>query len=49
MLDDYLVGYNTRRTHQGRAMNGRTPLKAFTAGIPKAQRKEVNTPIPSAA
>jgi transposase InsO family protein len=49
VLDDYLVGYNTRRPHQGRAMNGRTPLKAFTAGIPKAQRKEVNTPIPSAA
>lgn len=45
VLDDYLVGYNTRRPHQGRAMNGRTPLKAFTAGIPKAQRKEVNTPI----
>ena len=25
VLDDYLVGYNTRRPHQGRGMVGRTP------------------------
>jgi transposase InsO family protein len=32
-LDDYLVIYNTKRPHQGRGMNGRTPLKAFTDGL----------------
>ena len=26
-LDAYLVTYNTKRPHQGRAMKGRTPLK----------------------
>lgn len=34
-LDAYLVVYNTERPHQGRGMNGRTPLKAFTDGLPK--------------
>lgn len=33
VLDDWLITYNTRRPHQGRGMNGRTPLKAFTDGI----------------
>jgi hypothetical protein len=23
VLDDYLIGYNTRRPHQGRGMNGK--------------------------
>jgi hypothetical protein len=32
-LDDYLVIYNTKRPHQGRGMNGRTPFKAFTDGL----------------
>lgn len=32
-LDDYLVIYNTKRPHQGRGMNGRTPLKAFMDGL----------------
>ena len=32
-LDAYLVEYNTRRPHQGRGMNGRTPLAVFRAGI----------------
>jgi transposase InsO family protein len=45
VLDEYLVSYNTRRPHQGRNMNGRTPLKAFTDGLPKNQKKEV-TPEP---
>jgi hypothetical protein len=31
VLDDFLVGYNQRRPHQGRNMNGRTPAKAFAA------------------
>ena len=40
-LDAYLVAYNTKRPHQGRGMNGRTPIKAFKDGIPKAANKEV--------
>ena len=30
VLDEYLEGYNTKRPHQGRGMNGRTPIRAFT-------------------
>lgn len=33
-LDSYLKTYNANRPHQGRGMNGRTPLQAFTDGIP---------------
>lgn len=42
VLDVYLAGYNTKRPHQGRNMKGRTPLAAFTAGLPKPtpQKKE---------
>lgn len=36
VLDDYLIGYNTRRPHQGRGMNGRTP-QAFIDGIRKKE------------
>ena len=42
-LDHYLVCYNTKRPHQGRGMNGRTPLQAFTAGIQKPKRREKAT------
>ena len=35
-LDEYLIAYNTRRPHQGRGMNGRTPERAFRDGIPCA-------------
>jgi transposase InsO family protein len=49
-LDAYLVIYNTKRPHQGRGMNGRTPAKAFRDGIPKtASRKEVKPELKSAA
>lgn len=41
VLDDYLKAYNTKRPHQGRGMNGRTPICAFTEGLPKANTKEV--------
>jgi transposase InsO family protein len=34
-LDEYLVFYNTKRTHQGRNMNGMTPIQAFEKGISK--------------
>jgi transposase InsO family protein len=44
-LTGYLVQYNTKRPHQGRNMDGRTPYTVFKAGIPKpkrAGRKEGN-------
>ena len=34
-LEAYLKTYNRDRPHQGRGMNGRTPYKAFTSGLPK--------------
>ena len=37
-LDEYLVIYNTKRPHQGRGMNGRTPLKAFMDGVNQKDR-----------
>jgi transposase InsO family protein len=49
VLDAYLVVYNTKRPHQGRGMNGRTPAKTFVQGIRKHARKEVDHPIKSAA
>jgi len=42
-LDAYLVKYNTKRPHQGRKMNGKTPWQAFKKGLklrPKTQTKE---------
>ncbi len=42
-LDQYLESYNIRRPHQGRGMNGRTPLTASADSIPKAKQKEKNT------
>jgi transposase InsO family protein len=41
-LDEYLVIYNTKRAHQGRGMNGKTPLKVFVSGLPKPERKKQN-------
>ena len=38
-LDAWLVTYNTARPHQGRGMNGRTPIRAFTDGLPKPDTK----------
>lgn len=32
-LDQYLHHYNHKRPHQGRMMDGRTPIQAFLAGI----------------
>jgi len=45
-LDAYLQHYNHKRPHQGRNMNGKTPHKAFVAGLPKpgkAAAKETKT------
>jgi transposase InsO family protein len=50
VLDDYLVTYNTKRPHQGRGMNSRTPATVFKAGLPKqtpqkpTEKKEKSPP-----
>ena len=41
--NEYLEGYNTKRPHQGRGMNGRTPIRAFTVGMPKTSNTEVTS------
>ena len=41
VLDEWLIAYNTKRPHQGRNMNGRTPIHAFNQGLPKPGQKEV--------
>jgi len=35
-LDAFLKTYNHARPHQGRGMNGRTPIRAFRDGVPKS-------------
>ena len=40
-LDDWMLYYNERRTHQGKRCNGRTPMKAFQDGIPIAHEKRI--------
>jgi transposase InsO family protein len=37
-LEEYLAVYNNKRPHQGRGMNGRTPLKAFMDGLHQKDR-----------
>ena len=50
VLDGYLVHYNTRRPHQGRGMNGRTPAAVFAAGLPSTKsKKEVKRKTEAAA
>ncbi len=43
VLNDCLEGYKTRRPHQGRGMNGRTPIRAFTDDMPKTSNTEVTS------
>ena len=43
MLDENLKGYNTKRPHQGRDMNWRTPIRAFTEGMPETSNTEVTS------
>jgi transposase InsO family protein len=42
VLNPYMEGYNRRRPHQRRGMNGRTPATAFIEGLlnPQQQREE---------
>ncbi len=49
MPDAYMVSYNTRRPHQGRGMNGRTPAKAFRDGITRYSKKEDKADLKTAA
>ena len=42
-LDAYLIHYNTKRPHQGRAMKGRTPQRAFTDGLPKKENAKMKS------
>ena len=44
-LDGYLVRYNAERPHQGRGMNGRTPLQAFIDGLPPRETDTTTQPI----
>lgn len=41
-LDAYLGTYNTKRPHQGRNMNGRTPYQAFMDDTKKARKKRTS-------
>ena len=49
-LDGYLVKYNSQRPHQGRNMNGRTPLTVFEEGLELApeQNEDTNEEQPTA-
>jgi len=40
-LDSYLHIYNYERAHQGKNMNGKTPLQAFLEGLPDKQIKHL--------
>ncbi|GEO81426.1 hypothetical protein [Pararhodospirillum oryzae] len=46
-VDIYFIHHNEKRPHQGRVMNGRTPLKAFKEGIPQPDPKGEKTTPPS--
>jgi transposase InsO family protein len=41
-LDDWLVHYNTERTHQGKMCCGRTPFETMLDGVEIWQEKKVN-------
>jgi transposase InsO family protein len=39
-LEIYLQTYNTKRPHQGRNMNGRTPKTVFLEGLPQPEKRK---------
>jgi len=39
-LDVFLIHYNTKRPHQGRNMNGRTPITVFKEGLQKTKENK---------
>lgn len=49
VLDQYLIEYNTKRPHQGRGMNGRTPAIVFIEGIGKGGTHQQTKPTKKAA
>src|SRR5690606_8458780 len=40
-LDEWLLHYNERRTHQGKRCRGRTPIQTFRAGKDLALEKKI--------
>jgi len=44
-LDAWLLGYNGQRSHQGRGMNGRTPLQAFKEGLLPKETETIPKPL----
>lgn len=42
VLDEWLAAYNTKRPHQGRNMDGRTPLQAFKDGLKRQPATSTN-------
>ena len=48
-LDAYLATYNEKRPHQGRMMQGRTPLAMFKRGISKGKPAASTEPVKEAA
>jgi transposase InsO family protein len=38
-LDEWLVKYNQRRTHQGKRCEGKTPMETFEENLPLAREK----------
>jgi len=47
-LDEWLIYYNQRRTHQGKRCQGRTPMQTFEEGkaVARSKRLEPMTPPP---
>ena len=41
-LDVWMDGYNSRRTHQGKRCQGRTPMETFRENLPLAREKMLN-------
>lgn len=41
-LDQWLIEYNERRTHQGKMCNGRTPMETFLDGIKIVREKTIS-------
>lgn len=41
-LDQWLIEYNERRTHQGKMCNGRTPMETFLDGIRLSREKTID-------
>ena len=47
-LDEYMVEYNTERTHQGKRCKGRTPMETFIAGKKLFNEKNIRETMTAA-